>query len=89
VVAIAAAFASNAYFGCYAMMLQGKVYRQIGVDRATGQNVFDIEPAFHMRPAGDIPGVLVPAYWLDRTIRRDWATIEHSDGRKWKNPPPS
>jgi hypothetical protein len=86
----AVAIACHCYFLPYCLMLEGKVYRQVGVDPESGQNIFAVEPRLLWRPPGNVPAVFAPAHWLDRMLRSEyWTTIEHSDGRKWKKPPRS
>jgi hypothetical protein len=73
------------YPAAYFLMLEGKVYRQIGVASATGQNLFEIEPRYRFSENWAAVG-LRPANWIDRCVRRDyWETVE-SFGKKWKNP---
>ncbi|MGQ0633485.1 MAG: hypothetical protein ACT4QC_02650 [Planctomycetaceae bacterium] len=84
--AAAPALALMVYFGAYLLMLERKVYSPIGTDQATGQNLFDVEPWYRIRTP-QLENVLAPAHRLDRAIRREyWTTIEHSSGRRWKNP---
>ena len=78
-----------AYFGIYLALLESKVYWQIGIDPATGQNIFFAAPRY--RVDGDSSDAFFfIAHRFDRWLRVDyWETIEHSSGRKWKNPPPT
>ena len=74
------------YAAIYINLLERKVYRQFGVDPATGQNLLEAEPRYRINEAWVAAG-LRPAYAVDRYIRDDyWTTIEHSSERKWKNP---
>ncbi|MSR60329.1 MAG: hypothetical protein EXS05_22260 [Planctomycetaceae bacterium] len=74
------------YFGAYSLLLERKVYRPIGVDAATGQNLFVIEPHYRAN-AGWVDAALRPAQWIDSHLRGEyWTSVEHSSGRKWKNP---
>jgi hypothetical protein len=76
------------YAGVYLWMLERKVYFPTGVDRTTGQNLFAIELQYRIAE-GWFKAGMRPAHWIDRYCRGDfWTTIEHSDGRKWKNPKP-
>lgn len=76
------------YAGVYFLMLERKLYFPTGVDRTTGQNLFEIEPKYRIAE-GWFEVTMRPAYWMDRAGRSDyWETIEHSDGRKWKDPKP-
>jgi hypothetical protein len=73
------------YLGSYYLLLERKLYNPIGVDATTGQNLYEIVPLYR------VPGideVMRPALRIDRRLRPEyWTTIEHSSGRKWKNPP--
>ena len=76
------------YLGAYAVLLESKVYRQTGVDSKTGQNLFNVEPRYRVNESW-VESALRPAQWIDRHVRNEyWVTIEHSNGRKWKNPAP-
>lgn len=75
------------YCGAYLLLLNGKQYWPSGVDSSTGQNLYSVTPQYRIA-SGWIARALAPAHWLDQRVRADhWATIEHSSGRKWKNPP--
>lgn len=75
------------YLSAYSLLLERKVYWPIGVDAATRQNLFGIQPQYRLS-ARWVEQFLQPAHWLDRRLRREyWETIEHGSGRRWKNPP--
>lgn len=85
----AAMFAAGValYCGTYLLMLNGKLYWSAGADPATGQNLFSISPKYRI-DSDLIARALMPAHWVDEFVRSDyWTTVEHSSGRKWKNPP--
>ena len=74
------------YLGSYCLLLERKIYYQTGVDPATGQNLFEIEPRYRLSEPWVEPAMR-PAHWIDRHVRYDyWTTIKGTDGRKWKNP---
>ena len=77
------------YFGTYAVVAQKKVYRLVGVDPLTRQNIFVIDPAYRSG-GGWLETFLEPAHWIDRVLLRYefWTTIQNSDGIKWTNPVP-
>ena len=76
------------YFGSYLCLLERKVYWPDGVDPATGNNRFYIEPKYRF-DSDRLPFAMLPAHRVDRRLRETfWTTIDHSDGRRWKNPTP-
>ena len=76
------------YLGAYFALLEGKVYWPIGVDAATGINLFEAAPRYRVQ-GKSVEKVFSPANWIDRMLRDEfWETIEKQNGRKWKNPPP-
>jgi len=86
-VATASATGVALYCGAYLLLLNGKLYWPAGIDSSSGQNLYSIAPKYRIE-SGWVARSLAPAHWLDQRVRADhWATIEHSSGRKWKNPP--
>jgi len=74
------------YPGAYFALLKRKVYSPIGVDAATQQNLFEVEPGYRLQ-GETVEGFLAPAHGIDRRVQKDfWNTIEGASGRKWKNP---
>jgi hypothetical protein len=74
------------YLGSFHLLLERKLAMPTGVDAKTGQNLFDCVPQYRIRERW-VETAMRPALWIDRQIRADyWTTIEHSNGRKWKNP---
>jgi hypothetical protein len=83
---LAISIALAIYIGVYLFVAEPKVYRQTGIDPTTGQNLFHVKPRY-ATDSSTLEIVFAPAHRLDRLIRRErWTTIEHSSGRKWKNP---
>jgi hypothetical protein len=73
------------YPGAYLALVR-KAYQPTGVDPVTQQNRYEVLPAY--RVSGQSAEVFfAPAHQMDRSMRNDfWNTIEHSSGKKWKNP---